>query len=247
MSQMEQALTKLDGYDISDEIKSELKGILNKIDGTHKDTIESRDKFKMKNSELESSNEKLSSEVRELSKNSKNSGDIEAIKLELKETLDKQYQGREEELRSLISAHEASIADKDGKLTEMSFVQSVKEKGLYEGFDISDPDTLTLIDKKIREKALFKDGAWYVNDGHGNILTDVTSQDQSPLPLTYITDSLKKTLNPKFLSREIVNNGGGTPPPNQPTGKKSSDMSETERMALFKSNPTEFNRLFSRG
>ena len=49
MSQMEQALTKLDGYDISDEIKSELKGILNKIDGTHKDTIESRDKFKMKN------------------------------------------------------------------------------------------------------------------------------------------------------------------------------------------------------
>ena len=70
------------------------------------------------------------------------------------------------------------------------------------------------------------------------------NNDNAPLGLEYVIDSIKNTINPMYLKPEAQAQGGGTPPSQQGGNTDASKMTEAERTNLFKTNPTAFNQMF---
>lgn len=237
MTQFEQTYSKIDSYEIPDEVKSEIKSYIKKIEGTHTDVIESRNDFKSKLAEAKTEIETYTKQVEELNFKTKNM-DVDKIKSEMEH----QYKTREDELRNLLQEKDSLLADKDNKLVEMSFSQVVKENNIYDGFDISNPFNMEIVEREARKKAIYKDGQWFVNDGNGNVAIDVESGKE--LPLSFINKSLHSVLPNNFKSASVQAQGSGMPQQSSHTqGKKFSDYTSSELVEIKRTNPSAYEQL----
>ena len=128
------------------------------------------------------------------------------------------------------------------KLNDTLFKTSIIDSGLLDGF-VDEPMARNNIIGQIKDSLIYEDGKIFVKDNStGEKAKDnMTGEYLSP---ESVVQNLQSTINPMYLTADIKANGGGTPP-NQttPTGKKFSDYTSAELVALNRTNPTAYQAL----
>jgi hypothetical protein len=206
------------------------------------DAIESRDKAKAKSKLL---TEKLGEIQKSLSlEDDFTVGDItEKIKkAENSDDIEAKYKGDIEALRRALSDKDNSILELQTKFDDTMFTNAISQSGVMDNY-VSDTMARDNIINMYKENTIFEDGKIYAKDtATGKVATDLETGVK--LGLDSVATYINSKLNPMYLTAEIKATGGGTPP-NQttPTGKKFSDYTSAELVALNRTNPTAYQAL----
>jgi len=209
------------------------------------DAIETRDKAKAKSKlltdKLGEIQTNLSLEddftidnINDKIKTAGNSDEIEA-----------KYKGDIDALRLSLSTKDNDILDLQTKFDDTMFTNAISQSGVMDNY-VSDTMARDNIINMYKQNTIFEDGKIYAKDtATGKVATDLETGVK--LGLDSVTTHINSNLNPMYLTADIKAQGGGTPPAGTPPqGKNANEYTENERVALHKSNPTEFNRLFAK-
>ena len=110
----------------------------------------------------------------------------------------------------------------------LNFKNIIRDNKMLDGFDVADPQTEKYVLSLIKDMVLVKDGMPYVKDSNGGILNDIKTGE--PKAISSISEHIKSTINPKYLSVQTSGNGSGMSP-NQSGQTTQSKMTLTEQHA----------------
>ena len=157
--------------------------------------------------------------------------------------LEDRYVKQSNELRDALTAKDNDYNALKQQYQNLEFSALINESGLL-GDALDNPMMQKTVSDHLKSQLLVKDGKLFVNDGDGEIaVNSVTNEKIAP------KDILEKMKDeplwqPFFKPRTSVN-GMGSKPNNPSNGyKKPEDLSEQDRVDLYRNNPAEFNRLF---
>lgn len=185
-------------------------------------------KAKERARELQAELDKLNDQLLDLRKNGVPKGDVEALEQSYKDRLTK----REEELNARINALTSQITNVMVDGEAMRLANEIAAK----------PEFVDLLLPHVRGRLKLE------SSEDGTHITRVLDKDGKPSSLTL--DDLKKELQGNKAFAPILagskahgggSNGGGGG--GAPSNKKMKDMSEHERVTLYRENPEEFHRL----
>ena len=155
----------------------------------------------------------------------------------------------EDELTKVRDTFAVELKAKDEALNTLSvkhndtlFKTSIIDSGLLDGF-VDEPMARNNIISQIKDSLIYEDGKIFVKDSStGEKAKDNMSGEY--LSPDSVVKNLQSTINPMYLTADIKAQGGGTPP-NQttPTGKKFSDYTSAELVALNRTDPTAYEAL----
>lgn len=159
------------------------------------------------------------------------------------ETVNKEkYETDLGELRKLLTEKEQLANDNLSKFEDLQFRVNVEDKGLLKDF-IDNPIIRKTLVEDLKAKLIFQNGQAFIKDENGNIQKNITTGE--PLPVESIIESYK--INPvykDFVVNPIKGNGTGVQGSNNTnTSKAFAEMSEAERVALYKKDPAQFRAL----
>ena len=206
------------------------------------DAIETRDKAKAK---LKLGEAKLSEIQTSLSLEDDFTMDDIQSKIKTagnSEEIEAKYKGDIEQLRTALSDKDNSIVELQTKFDDTMFTNAISQSGVMDNY-VSDTMARDNIINMYKQNTIFEDGKIYAKDtATGKVATDL--ETGAKLGLDSVTAHINSKLNPMYLTADIKAQGGGTPP-NQttPAGKKFSDYTSAELVALNRTNPTAYEAL----
>lgn len=171
----------------------------------------------------------------------KQGDDLEKIKSDL----EAKYNNDTQQLRDDISSWEKKYNDTNTQLENMMFNAEVEKAGLLNGFITDNPRVKEMLLSEIRDKLILQDGVFYVKDNAtGDKARDIKTGDF--LSAKSISDGMRESNEwLPFVKANSQAQGMGTPPQQSQhqTGKKWSDYTSNELVAISRENPALYNQL----
>lgn len=176
-------------------------------------------------------------------KDAKTSGNAD-FELERQKIEDK-YNNQTLELRDALTTEKNQKLDLEKSYKNLEFNTLINDSGIM-GDAINNPMMKKAIADHLKSQLLVKDGSLFVDNGDGDVaVNSITNEKISPNEV--ISKMKEDKLWQPFFQPNSTAQGMGTKPSVTTAGglKKPDQLSESERIDLYKTNPTEFKRLYN--